>query len=65
MPTATIVTNRGSFTVELMPEHAPKTVQNFVDLASGAREWKDPRDRMTKSAPLFDGTVFHRVIPTS
>jgi len=63
MTVATFVTSKGNFKVRLMPDHAPKTVQNFVDLASGAREWKDPRDRMTKSAPLFDGTVFHRVIP--
>ena len=39
MPNATIVTNQGSFTVTLMPEHAPKTVQNFVDL--GAEEGRD------------------------
>ena len=44
MPTATIHTNRGSFTVRLMPDHAPKTVDNFVGLASGAKEWKDPSD---------------------
>jgi peptidyl-prolyl cis-trans isomerase A (cyclophilin A) len=62
MPTATIVTNRGSFTVELMPDHAPKTVQNFVDLATGGREWKDPRDGQTKNEALYPGTVFHRVI---
>ncbi len=62
MPTATFVTNRGSFTVELMPDHAPKTVQNFIDLATGGREWKDPRDGQTKTEALYPGTVFHRVI---
>ena len=62
MPTATFVTNRGSFTVELMPGHAPKTVQNFIDLATGGREWKDPRDGQTKTEALYPGTVFHRVI---
>jgi peptidyl-prolyl cis-trans isomerase A (cyclophilin A) len=62
MPTATIVTNKGSFTAQLMPEHAPKTVANFVELATGAREWTDPRDGQAKSEPLFPGTVFHRVI---
>ena len=62
MPTATIVTNLGSFTVSLMPEHAPKTVENFIGLATGAKEWQDPRDRTTKTEPLYDGTVFHRVI---
>jgi peptidyl-prolyl cis-trans isomerase A (cyclophilin A) len=60
--TATFVTNKGSFTVELMPEHAPKTVTNFVELATGAREWTDPRDGVTKQEPLYPGTVFHRVI---
>jgi peptidyl-prolyl cis-trans isomerase A (cyclophilin A) len=62
MPSATFVTNQGSFTVTLMPEHAPKTVANFVELATGAREWTDPRDGAKKSDPLFAGTIFHRVI---
>jgi peptidyl-prolyl cis-trans isomerase A (cyclophilin A) len=60
--TATFVTNQGSFTVTLMPEHAPKTVKNFTDLATGGREWTDPRDGQKKSGPLYPGTVFHRVI---
>jgi peptidyl-prolyl cis-trans isomerase A (cyclophilin A) len=59
---ATFVTSLGSFTVTLMPEHAPKTVANFVDLATGAREWKDPRDGQMKTDPLYSGTIFHRVI---
>ena len=63
MPTATFVTSQGSFKARLMPEHAPKTVANFVELATGAREWTDPRDRQRKSDPLYDGTIFHRVIP--
>jgi peptidyl-prolyl cis-trans isomerase A (cyclophilin A) len=62
-PTATFITNRGEFKVRLMPEHAPITVANFVDLASGKREWRDPRDGARKSEPLYDGTIFHRVIP--
>ena len=62
MPTATFVTNKGSFTVTLMPEHAPKTVANFVDLATGQREWTDPRDGNAKRDPLYPGTIFHRVI---
>ena len=62
MTTATFVTNKGSFAVQLMPEHAPKTVQNFVDLATGAGEWRDPSDGQTKSEPLYPGTIFHRVI---
>ena len=62
MSTATIVTNEGSFIVQLMPEHAPETVQNFIDLATGGREWTDPRDGQTKSDALYPGTIFHRVI---
>ncbi len=63
MPQATFVTSAGSFKVRLMPEHAPTTVANFVDLATGKREWKDPRDGQRKSEPLYAGTIFHRVIP--
>ena len=62
MATATFVTSKGSFTVRLMPEHAPKTVQNFTELATGSREWTDPRDGAKKSDPLYPGTIFHRVI---
>jgi peptidyl-prolyl cis-trans isomerase A (cyclophilin A) len=63
MPTAIFVTSMGSFTARLMPEHAPTTVANFVDLATGAREWTDPRDGSRSTERLYDGTVFHRVIP--
>ena len=62
MPTATFVTNKGSFKVKLMPEHAPNTVANFTELATGKREWKDPNDGQRKSDPLYNGTIFHRVI---
>jgi peptidyl-prolyl cis-trans isomerase A (cyclophilin A) len=61
--TATFVTSEGTFTARLMPDHAPITVANFVDLATGKREWRDPRDGQRKSEPLYDGTVFHRIIP--
>ena len=63
MPTATIETSAGSFTVRLMPEHAPKTVENFIGLATGSKAWVDPRDGTEKQAPLYPGTIFHRVIP--
>jgi cyclophilin family peptidyl-prolyl cis-trans isomerase len=62
MSDATFVTSMGSFTVRLMPEHAPSTVANFVELAKGAKEWTDPRDGSRSTDPLYDGTVFHRVI---
>jgi peptidyl-prolyl cis-trans isomerase A (cyclophilin A) len=60
---AVFQTSKGSFSVRLMPEHAPKTVENFVGLASGSREWRDPRDGELKATPIYDGTIFHRVIP--
>lgn len=64
MPTyATFTTNQGAFKTRLMPDHAPITVANFVDLASGKREWKDPRDGVRKKERLYDGTIFHRIIP--
>jgi peptidyl-prolyl cis-trans isomerase A (cyclophilin A) len=62
MTTATFVTNLGSFRVRLMPEHAPKTVANFVELATGTRTWTDPRDGASTTEPLYPGTIFHRVI---
>jgi peptidyl-prolyl cis-trans isomerase A (cyclophilin A) len=63
MTTAVFRTSAGSFTAKLMPEHAPVTVSNFVDLAAGNKEWRDPRDGKTKTGAFYEGTVFHRVIP--
>ena len=60
---ATFQTSLGDIVVKLLPEKAPKTVANFVALAEGAREWKDPRSGQPVTRPLYDGTVFHRVIP--
>src|SRR5207247_2359924 len=48
--------------IELFPNHAPKTVRNFVELAEGTREYTDPRTRQPGSGPFYDGTAFHRVI---
>jgi peptidyl-prolyl cis-trans isomerase A (cyclophilin A) len=59
---AVFVTSHGSFTVRLLPDHAPNTVANFVELATGKRAWRDPRDGRRKSDPLYEGSVFHRVI---
>ncbi|BFV58084.1 peptidylprolyl isomerase [Kitasatospora sp. CMC57] len=59
---ATLKTNRGDIVVELFPNHAPKTVANFVELAEGTRQWTDPRTGQASNAPLYNGTVFHRVI---
>ena len=61
--TATIKTNRGDIKVNLFPDQAPKTVRNFTGLAEGTQEWTDPRVSAKTTAPLYDGTIFHRVIP--
>jgi len=60
---ATLHTNRGPIRLELFPNHAPKTVRNFVELAEGTRDYIDPRTRQPGSGPYYDGTIFHRVIP--
>ncbi|MET9958011.1 peptidylprolyl isomerase [Streptomyces sp. NPDC006326] len=59
---ATLKTNHGDIEIELLENHAPKTVRNFVELATGAREWTRPTDGQKTTDPLYDGTVFHRVI---
>src|SRR5271155_4516324 len=61
--TAKLRTNRGDVVIRLFPDHAPKTVRNFVELAEGSREWTDPRTRKASKERLYDGTIFHRVIP--
>jgi peptidyl-prolyl cis-trans isomerase A (cyclophilin A) len=53
----------GSFTCELYDKQAPKTVANFVGLARGVRPWKDPKTSEWVKKPMYDGTIFHRVIP--
>jgi peptidyl-prolyl cis-trans isomerase A (cyclophilin A) len=60
---ATIQTTMGDITVELYSKDAPKTVANFVGLASGEKEWTDVRSGQKQARPLYDGTIFHRVIP--
>jgi peptidyl-prolyl cis-trans isomerase A (cyclophilin A) len=60
--TATLQTSRGTIKVRLFPDHAPKTVRNFTELAEGTREWTDPRTGRATGRKLYDGTVFHRVI---
>ena len=59
---ATLTTSLGPIRVQLFPNHAPKTVQNFVGLADGSREWTDPRTGKKGEGSLYAGTVFHRVI---
>jgi len=60
--TATLHTNVGDIRINLLPNHAPKTVANFADLAEGAREWTNPANGAKTTDRLYDGTVFHRVI---
>ena len=61
--TATIKTNLGDINVNLFPDQAPKTVRNFTGLAEGTQEWTDPKVKAKSTAPLYNGTIFHRVIP--
>jgi peptidyl-prolyl cis-trans isomerase A (cyclophilin A) len=61
--TATLQTNQGRIVLRLFPDHAPKTVRNFVELSEGSREWTDPKTGRPTTSKLYDGTVFHRVIP--
>jgi peptidyl-prolyl cis-trans isomerase A (cyclophilin A) len=59
---ATLKTSLGDIEVRLFPNHAPKTVKNFIELAQGEREWTHPATGTVSTDPLYDGTVFHRVI---
>jgi peptidyl-prolyl cis-trans isomerase A (cyclophilin A) len=61
--TATLRTSQGDVVVRLFPDHAPKTVRNFVELAEGGKQWTDPRTGRATTGKLYDGTIFHRVIP--
>jgi peptidyl-prolyl cis-trans isomerase A (cyclophilin A) len=58
---ATLQTNRGDITMQLFPNHAPATVENFVGLAEGTKEWRTPSGEMSTKR-FYDGLVFHRVI---
>jgi peptidyl-prolyl cis-trans isomerase A (cyclophilin A) len=60
---ATLHTNLGDIRVELFPNHAPKTVRNFVGLAQGDLEWTHPATGRKSTDPLYNGVIFHRVIP--
>lgn len=59
---ATIHTNHGDIVVNLFGNHAPKTVRNFVGLATGTQEWTHPRTGQTTTEPLYNGVIFHRII---
>ena len=59
---ATLHTNHGPIRLELFPNHAPKTVENFVGLAKGTKAYTDPKTGQPGSGPYYDGTLSHRVI---
>ena len=60
---ATLKTSMGDIVIQLFDDKAPKTVANFVGLATGTREWTDPKTQEKVKRPLYNGTIFHRVIP--
>jgi peptidyl-prolyl cis-trans isomerase A (cyclophilin A) len=59
---ATMKTNKGDIVLQLFPNHAPATVENFTALAKGEKEWRDSKTGTTSSMPFYDGLIFHRVI---
>jgi peptidyl-prolyl cis-trans isomerase A (cyclophilin A) len=60
---ATFETSMGKIVCKLYEKEAPKTVENFVGLAKGTREWTDPKTGQKVRKPFYDGLIFHRVIP--
>lgn len=59
---ATLHTTAGPIRIELFPNHAPKTVKNFIGLAEGETPYTDPRTGAPGSGPYYNGVLFHRVI---
>lgn len=60
---AILHTTQGDIRINLFGNHAPKTVKNFVGLATGEVDWTDPKTGQTVSTPLYSNVVFHRIIP--
>src|SRR5262249_40656384 len=60
---AHFTTSRGNFIVKFFDNDAPKTVANFVGLATGKKAWKDPKTGQMVHRPFYNGLIFHRVIP--
>lgn len=59
---ATLHTSLGDISVNLLANHAPKTVDNFIGLATGTKEWTHPQTGEKSTKPLYDGVIFHRII---
>ena len=55
-------TSEGTFRIRLFEKEVPATVANFVGLAEGTKEWRDPSTGERKKSPFYDGVIFHRVI---
>ena len=63
-PTVVMDTSMGRITCQFFQKEAPKTVANFIALAQGTKDWTDPKTQQKMhNKPLYDGTIFHRVIP--
>ena len=62
-PCAVIETSMGTITVRLLADKAPRTVEHFIGLATGHKQWRDPRTGQVRFDPIYDGVIFHRVIP--
>jgi peptidyl-prolyl cis-trans isomerase A (cyclophilin A) len=60
---ATLETSKGPIRVRLFPDTAPKTVENFIGLATGTKPWRNPATGAQEQGALYEGTIFHRVIP--
>ncbi|MFH1386677.1 MAG: peptidylprolyl isomerase [bacterium] len=60
---AVLETSLGRIVCELYPDQAPMTVKNFAGLAKGEQAWTDPKTKEIVKKPLYNGTIFHRVIP--
>lgn len=61
-PAVIVKTNHGDFYLELFPKEAPKTVENFIGLAEGTKEFTDPKTGQKVKRPYYDGLIFHRVL---
>ena len=60
---AVFETSEGKITCQLFPEQAPVTVENFIGLAQGTKDFTDPKTSQKLNTPFYDGLIFHRVIP--
>jgi len=60
---ATFETSQGNIVIKLLEKEAPKTVENFVGLAEGTKEFTNEKTGKKEKRPFYDGLVFHRVIP--